>query len=91
VAELVDTSVPRLAEGCRWSGTTEAPVVVSPEGTVQVEGTGRVILELCDGHFTLAEIMQKLQVQFMLAPKDKMQSDVRAFLEQLHAERIVDY
>ena len=91
MAELVDTSVPRLAEGCRWSGTTEAPVVVSPEGTVQVEGTGRVILELCDGHFTLAEIMQKLQVQFMLAPKDKMQSDVRAFLEQLHAERIVDY
>ncbi len=65
--------------------------MVSPEGTVHVEGTGRVILELCDGHFTLAEIMQKLQTQFMLAPKDKLRSDVRTFLEQLHAERIIDY
>jgi coenzyme PQQ biosynthesis protein PqqD len=91
VAELLETSVPRFAEGCRWGGTTEAPVVLFPEGTIRVEGTGRIILELCDGHFSLAEIVQKLETQFMLAPKGKIRADVLAFLEQLHEEGIIDY
>ena len=71
VAELTDASVPKFAAGCRWGGTTEAPVVLFPEGAIRVEGTGRIILELCDGHFSLAEIVQKLETQFMLAPKGK--------------------
>jgi coenzyme PQQ biosynthesis protein PqqD len=91
VAELTETSIPKLAAGCRWGGTTEAPVVLFPEGAIRVEGTGRIILELCDGHFSLGEIMGKLEAQFMLAPKEKIHADVRTFLEQLHAKRIVDY
>src|ERR1700720_1977742 len=91
VAELLDASIPKFAAGCRWGGTTEAPVVLFPEGAIRVEGTGRIILELCDGHFSLAEITQKLEAQFTLAPKDKIRADVRLFLEQLHAKRIIDY
>jgi coenzyme PQQ biosynthesis protein PqqD len=91
VAELVDASIPRFAEGCRWGGTTEAPVVVVPEGTVRLEGTGRIILELCDGHLSLAEIMQKLETQFFLAPKDKVRAEARTFLEQLYAQGIIEY
>jgi len=91
VAELLDTSVPKFAAGCRWGGTTDAPVVLCPEGQIRVEGTGRIVLELCEGHFTLAEIVQKLEQQFMLAPQGKIRADVRTFLEQLHAKRIIDY
>jgi coenzyme PQQ biosynthesis protein PqqD len=91
VAELNDASVPKLAAGCRWGGTTEAPVVLFPEGAIRVEGTGRVILELCTGQFTLAEMIQKLQEQFILAPKDKIRADVISFLEQLHGKRVIDY
>ena len=91
VAELTDASVPKFAVGCRWGGTTEAPVVLFPEGTIRVQGTGRIILELCDGHFTFAEIVQKLETQFMLAPKGKIRTEVQTFLEQLHVKRIVDY
>lgn len=91
MAELNDASVPKFAEGCSWGGTSDAPIVVAPEGVVRVEGTGRIILELCDGHFTLAEIVQKLETQFFLAPKDKIRGEVRTFLEQLHANRILDY
>lgn len=91
MAELIDTSVPKLAAGCRWGGTTDEPVVLFPEGAVRVAGTGRIILELCDGHFSLAEIMQKLETQFYLAPKEKIRAEVRTFLEQLHAKRIIDY
>jgi coenzyme PQQ biosynthesis protein PqqD len=91
VAELLDTSVPTFAAGCRWGGTTDAPVVLFPEGKIEVGGTGRIILELCEGHFTLAEIVQKLEQQFMLAPKGKIRDDVQTFLERLHAKRIIDY
>ncbi len=91
MAELSDASVPKFAAGCRWGGTIEAPVVLFPEGTIRVEGTGRIILELCEGHFTLAEIVQKLESQFMLAPKGKIRADVETFLKQLHDKRIVDY
>src|SRR5208282_4658909 len=90
-AELVDASVPKFAAGCRWGGTTEAPVVLFPEGAIRVEGTGRIILELCDGHLSLAQIVQQLETQFMLAPKGKVREDVQTFLERLHAKRIIDY
>ncbi len=89
--ELTDASIPKLATGCRWGGTTEAPVVLFPEGAIKVEGTGRAILELCAGQLTLGEIIQRLEQQFMLAPKDKIRADVLGFLEQLHSKRIVDY
>ena len=91
MAELTDESVPTFAAGCRWGGTTDEPVVLFPEGAIRVEGTGRIILELCDGHFSLAEIVLKLEAQFMLAPKGKIRADVLAFLKQLHAKRIIDY
>ena len=91
MTELTDASVPKFADGCRWGGTTETPVVLCPEGTVRLEGTGRVILELCDGHFSLAEIVQRLEAQFMLVPKGKIRDEVRRFLEQLNAQGIVEY
>jgi coenzyme PQQ biosynthesis protein PqqD len=91
VAELTEESIPKFAAGCRWGGTTEAPVVLFPEGAIRVEGTGRIILELCNGHFSLAEIVQKLEAQFMLAPNGKIRAEVQVFLEQLHAKRIIDY
>lgn len=91
MAELTDRSIPRLAAGCRWGGTPESPVVLFPEGAIKVEGTGRVILELCTGQFALAEIVGKLEQQFILAPPGKIRADVVSFLEQLHAKRIIDY
>ncbi|MGA9527186.1 MAG: pyrroloquinoline quinone biosynthesis peptide chaperone PqqD [Terriglobales bacterium] len=91
MAELTETSVPKLAAGCRWGGTSDAPVVLFPEGAIKVEGTGRVILELCTGQFTVAEMIHQLEQQFMLAPKGKIRADVISFLEQLHDKRILDY
>jgi coenzyme PQQ biosynthesis protein PqqD len=88
---LSDASIPRFASGCRWGGTTEAPLVLFPEGAIRVEGTGRVILELCNGQFSLGEIVQKLESQFMLVQPGKIRADVIQFLEQLHDKRIIDF
>ena len=88
---LTDSNIPKLASGCRWGGSEEEPVVLFPEGAIRVQGTGRLILELCDGEHSLGQIVQHLESQYILAQPGKIRTDVIAFLEQLHDKRIVDY
>jgi pyrroloquinoline quinone biosynthesis protein D len=91
-----DASQPRLATGCRWgaetkAGTAEERVILFPEGAIKLQGTGRQVLEQCDGQRTFAEIIAELQKQFGAADPAKIRSDISAFLEQLQKKRIVDY
>lgn len=88
---LNDSNVPKLAAGCRWGGSEEEPVVLFPEGAIRVQGTGLLVLQLCDGQHSLADIVKELESQFILAQPGKIRADVIAFLEQLHEKRIVDY
>jgi pyrroloquinoline quinone biosynthesis protein D len=86
-----DSSQPRLAAGCRWGGSEDARVILFPEGAIKLQGTGRQVLERCDGQRTFAEIIAELQVQFGEADPTKIRADISQFLEQLRHKRIVDY
>jgi pyrroloquinoline quinone biosynthesis protein D len=86
-----DSSQPRLAPGCRWGGTEENRMILFPEGAIKLQGTGRQVLEQCDGQRTFAEIILELQTQFGEADPAKIRSDISQFLEQLQRKRIVDY
>ena len=91
-----DSAKPRLAAGCRWgpeqsSGKEETRVVLFPEGAIKLQGTGRQVLERCDGVRTFAEIISELQAQFAQSDPAKIRSDIGVFLEQLQKKRIVDY
>jgi pyrroloquinoline quinone biosynthesis protein D len=86
-----DSSQPRLAAGCRWGGTEEARVILFPEGAIKLQGTGRQVLEQCDGQRTFGQITQELQAQFTDADPAKIRADISQFLEQLRHKRIVDY
>ncbi|MGP0017923.1 MAG: pyrroloquinoline quinone biosynthesis peptide chaperone PqqD [Candidatus Sulfotelmatobacter sp.] len=96
-----DTSQPRLAAGCRWgpessgagskTGSEENRVILFPEGAIKLQGTGRQVLERCDGQRTFGEIIAELQKQFSAADPAKIRSDISVFLEQLQKKRIVDY
>jgi pyrroloquinoline quinone biosynthesis protein D len=86
-----DESQPRLATGCRWGGTEENRVILYPEGALKLQGTGRQVLEQCDGQRTFGEIIAELQKQFDAADPAKIRSDISVFLEQLQKKRIVDY
>jgi pyrroloquinoline quinone biosynthesis protein D len=86
-----DSSQPRLAAGCRWGGTEEARVILFPEGAIKLQGTGRQVLEQCDGQRTFGQIIQELQAQFTDADPAKIRADISQFLEQLKHKRIVDY
>jgi pyrroloquinoline quinone biosynthesis protein D len=86
-----DSSHPRLAAGCRWGGTEENRVILFPEGAIKLQGTGRQVLERCDGQRTFGEIIIELQKQFADADPAKIRADITMFLEQLQKKRIVDY
>ena len=96
MAPPIDSSQPRLATGCRWgttntSGTEENRVILFPEGAIKLQGTGRQVLERCDGTRTFAEIIGELQKEFGTTDPKKIRSDIGIFLEQLQKKRIVDY
>jgi pyrroloquinoline quinone biosynthesis protein D len=91
MAPPVDTSQPRLAAGCRWGGTEQDRVILFPEGAIKLQGTGRQILERCDGQKTFGEIIAELQKEFGATDPEKIRSDIGIFLEQLQKKRIVDY
>ena len=86
-----DSSQPRLAAGCRWGGSEEDRVILFPEGAIKLQGTGRQVLEHCDGQRTFGEIITDLQKQFGTADPEKIRSDISQFLEQLQKKRVVDY
>ena len=86
-----DSSQPRLAAGCRWGGTEDERVILFPEGAIKLQGTGRQVLEHCDGQRTFGQIIAELQAQFGEADPAKIRADISQFLEQLRHKRIVDY
>jgi coenzyme PQQ biosynthesis protein PqqD len=97
-----DFSRPRLAAGCRWAAenpgagkkigaTDENRVILFPEGAIKLQGTGRQVLERCDGSRTFGEIIAELQSQFKDTDPQKIREDIGLFLEQLQKKRIVDY
>ena len=100
MARPEDTSVPRLAVGCKWAPlenpeaefdpTVEATVLF-PEGAIRVQGTGRAILELCDGQRTLVQIVEELRTQYILVSPARIRDEAEQYLEKLQEKRIVDY
>jgi pyrroloquinoline quinone biosynthesis protein D len=91
MAAPTDTSQPRLAAGCRWGGTETDRVILFPEGAIKLQGTGRQVLERCDGQRTFGQIISELQKEFGMTDPEKIRGDIGIFLEQLQKKRIVDY
>lgn len=91
-----DESTPRLATGCRWgpgnkSGVEETRMILFPEGAIKLQGTGKLVLERCDGQRTFGDIIGELQKEFGKTDPAKIRADISIFLEQLQKKRIVDY
>jgi pyrroloquinoline quinone biosynthesis protein D len=91
MAPPADTSQPHFAPGCRWGGSDSERMVLFPEGMIKVEGTGRRILEACDGERTFLEILEALQANFSASDPARIRADVGSFLEELQHKRIIDY
>lgn len=85
-------SKPRLAPGCRWAeGNGEERMLMFPEGALRLQGTGRAILERCDGQRSLQQIVDELQAQYKAGESSRIEQEVSDFLRSLHQKRIVDF
>lgn len=92
MARPEDSSRPRLAAGCRWAEASGAErMLLYPEGAIRLQGTGREILERCDGRRTLQQIVTELQRQYAAADPARIEQQVGEFLEQMNQKRIVDF
>ena len=87
-----DNRCPRLAAGCRWAEPNGAErMLLFPEGAIRLHGTGRAILECCDGQRTVAQIVEELQRSYSAGDSARIREEVSKFLEQLRQKRIVDF
>jgi len=66
-------------------------MLLFPEGAIRLQGTGREILERCDGERTVKKIIADLQVQYGAGDPKQIEEEVRGFLDRLHQKRIVDF
>lgn len=86
------TSRPRLAAGCRWAEANGAErMLLFPEGAIRLQGTGREILERCDGQRSVQQIVEELQALFSTGDPAQIEAEVAGFLERLQQKRIVDF
>lgn len=87
-----ENSKPRLAPGCRWAEANGAErMLMFPEGALRLQGTGREILERCDGQRSVQQIVEELQAQYKTGDRGRIQQEVSDFLKSLQQKRIVNY
>jgi len=85
-------SRPRLLAGCRWAEASGAErLLLVPEGAIRLQGTGREILERCDGRHTVEQIVEELRQIYSAGDPALIEEDVRIFLGKLFQKRIIEF
>ena len=83
---------PHLTAGCRWvPANGPERMLLFPEGAIRLQGTGREILERCDGQRTVDQIVADLQQLYCAGDATRIRQEVDQFLGQLQQKRILDF
>jgi pyrroloquinoline quinone biosynthesis protein D len=84
-------SRPRLAPGVRLGESNQQRVLLMPERALRLIGPSLEIVQRCDGHHTVQQIVSELQALYAKADPAKVESDILGYLELLHKERALDF
>ena len=91
MSELAGSSHPKLRPGCRLRESAgQDAVLLIPEGALRLAGTGRKIVERCDGQHTFDDIVRELKAEYPSAEPGRIESEVSSFLERLYQKRVID-
>jgi pyrroloquinoline quinone biosynthesis protein D len=87
------SNCPSLAAGCRWGAPSEGAerILLFPEGAIRLQGTGREIVERCDGQRTVEQIIEEMQKIYSAGDPAQIENEVVNFLRQLHQKRIINF
>lgn len=90
-ASLSEDLVPTFPHGVRvrYDERREEWVLLAPERVLKLDGIATEIVKLVDGARTIAAIVDDLSGRFD-ARRDLISGDVRAFLAQLAAKRMLE-
>jgi pyrroloquinoline quinone biosynthesis protein D len=80
-------SIPKLAPGCRLHASE--PVLLVPEGTLNLAGPARDVLAQLDGKRSVANIVDQLLQEYSGAPKVQMTEDVLNLLNRMEQRGVV--
>lgn len=69
---------------------SDAFVLLYPEGALELDESGRAVIECCDGTRSLSEIVGELATHFD-ANEDIVAADVRDFLTALAARKLIEW
>ena len=85
-----DLSAPKLAPHVRHQvdRITGVPMLLHPEGAVELSETADAIVRLCDGVRTTGEIVARLAAEYE-APPEALQADVEACLGELRGRGLL--
>jgi pyrroloquinoline quinone biosynthesis protein D len=81
-----------LAPGCRLNEKSPSQrVLLMPERALRLNGPSLEIIERCDGHHTVGDIITDLQKKYSQAQPEKIESDILEYLGRLHDQRALDF
>jgi coenzyme PQQ biosynthesis protein PqqD len=82
---------PKLAPMARlqWDARDEKHMILSPERGLALNPTATRIVELCDGERTVSEVVDQLAQGHVSSDRERIERDVVAFLERLHARALL--
>ncbi len=91
MSALAAEDVPRLPRGVkvRYDEVRSRHVLLAPERAFDIDEIAAAILELVDGHTSVAAIADVLAARFE-APRDVVCADVQAMLGDLAAKRVIE-
>jgi pyrroloquinoline quinone biosynthesis protein D len=88
--DTADLRVPRLAIGCRVRTLSpQETMLLVPEGALRLKGAASKIISLIDGQRTVDAITVHLQETHTPDCADQVASDVKQFVEKLHARSVL--
>ncbi len=80
-------SIPKLAPGCRLHASE--PILLVPEGTLNLAGPAHDVLAQVDGKRSVTEIVDQLLQEYSGAPREKMLEDTLGLLNRMEERGVV--
>ena len=89
---IEDSMYPIVATKARLQKdkVSNEPILLYPEGLLQLNSTGAEILQLCDGHHTFREIVVELAKRHNTTP-DSLREDVDDYLNNLYQHALLEF
>jgi pyrroloquinoline quinone biosynthesis protein D len=89
---ISDTSVPRLALGCRIRTVSpDETMLLVPEGALRLKGSASEVISLIDGRRSIGEITALLLEKHSPNDSPRIIAEVKQFLGKLNARSVLLY